>query len=461
MRAILGFVFALLAAVVSLVSAQDLGAALQLLPKCAVGCLVNGITHSACANNLTASCICTNMPLQEQISRCVTANCTITQALATKNITDTTCGVPFRSRGATYDTTSIVLAVISSSIVVLRLCFKVLVTRSLSSDDYVVFLLMLVGVPSVIITHYGTTPNGLGRDLWTLSPEQITNFLYYFYFMAILYFTQVMLVKLCLLLFYLRIFPSKTVRHLLWGTVVINVLFGIIFVCVAIFQCSPISFFWQNWDGEHKGKCLDINAIAWANAAISIALDLWMLVIPLAQLKTLRLHWKKKIGVGLMFCVGTFVTIVSIIRLQALVTFEKSNDPTWDNFPVSLWSTVEINVGIMCTCMPTIRLLLTRLFPILSGGTNSGKSKYHNSGNGDAPSGKLNSSRKRTLGNLSGSMSDHANELPSSLAAKPPAKPPGILRQKTYAVHYDDDEASLVQMRDLDRHGRSNNRSEE
>jgi hypothetical protein len=30
-----------------------------------------------------------------------------------------------------------------------------------------------------------------------------------------------------------------------------------------------------------------------------------MLAIPLAQLKTLNLHWKKKIGVGLMFCVGT------------------------------------------------------------------------------------------------------------------------------------------------------------
>lgn len=31
---------------------------------------------------------------------------------------------------------------------------------------------------------------------------------------------------------------------------------------------------------------------------------------------------------------------------------------TWDYFPVCLWSTVEVTVGVMCTCMPTLRLIL-------------------------------------------------------------------------------------------------------
>lgn len=30
-----------------------------------------------------------------------------------------------------------------------------------------------------------------------------------------------------------------------------------------------------------------------------------MLAIPLAQLNTLSLHWKKKVGGAIMFCVGT------------------------------------------------------------------------------------------------------------------------------------------------------------
>lgn len=210
-----------------------------------------------------------------------------------------------RDRGVTYDTTSIVLVVISCGIVAIRLAFKIFIIRSLSSDDYVVLLLVIVAIPSVVIIHHGTAPNGVGRDIWTLTPKMITDFQFYFYLMAILYFTQVMLVKLCLLLFYLRIFPAQGVRRLLWGTVVFDVAFGVFFFFLAIFQCTPISYFWQEWDNEHEGHCLNKSAIAWANAAISIALDIWMLAIPLAQLKTLKLHWKKKIGVALMFCVGT------------------------------------------------------------------------------------------------------------------------------------------------------------
>ncbi|KAK4233325.1 hypothetical protein C8A03DRAFT_38969 [Achaetomium macrosporum] len=453
MRAYLGFAAPLLTAAVPRVFAQDLTTALNALPKCAVNCLVDGVTHSTCSTNLTAACICTNTPLQDQITLCVSANCTVKQALVTKNITDTTCSVPVRNRGATYDTTNIVLAVISSATVLVRLGFKLSVTHNVSLDDYVVFFLILVGVPSVVITHYGTVPNGLGRDIWTLTPQNITDFLFNFYLMAIFYFVQVMLVKLCLLLFYLRIFPSQTVRSLLWGTVAFDIVFGIIFFFLAIFQCSPISYFWQSWDGEHEGKCLNINAIAWANAGISIALDLWMLAVPLAQIKTLNLHWKKKIGVGLMFCVGTFVTVVSIIRLQALVTFGKSSNATWDNFPVSLWSTVEINVGIICTCMPTLRLLLVRLFPVLGGGSSYGKAYYH-SGGGQMPSGRMRSSRSRTLGEGSG-IPKPDSDRPGSSIDTVLAKPSGIIRQQSYAVQYEEDETRLVQMRGLNRNGRS------
>jgi hypothetical protein len=48
-----------------------------------------------------------------------------------------------------------------------------------------------------------------------------------------------------------------------------------------------------------------VNGLAWSNAAISIVLDGWMLALPISQLFGLQLHWKKKIGVAMMFVVGT------------------------------------------------------------------------------------------------------------------------------------------------------------
>jgi hypothetical protein len=46
-----------------------------------ITCLADGIKTSACANNLTAACICSNVPLQTQVSLCVSANCTMKEAL--------------------------------------------------------------------------------------------------------------------------------------------------------------------------------------------------------------------------------------------------------------------------------------------------------------------------------------------------------------------------------------------
>ena len=117
------------------------------------------------------------------------------------------------------------------------------------------------------------------------------------------------------------------------------------FVFVGIFQCKPINFYWKNWDGEHTGSCLSVNSLGWSNAVISILLDVFMLGIPISQLIGLQLHWKKKLGAGLMFTVGSFITIISAVRLQSLVHFANSQNPTWDNVDVGIWSTVEINVG--------------------------------------------------------------------------------------------------------------------
>jgi hypothetical protein len=65
------------------------------------------------------------------------------------------------------------------------------------------------------------------------------------------------------------------------------------------------------------------------------------------QLRKLKMHWKKKISVALMFGVGTFVTIVSILRLQALVHFAKSMNVSWEFYDVSMWSDIELGVGVM------------------------------------------------------------------------------------------------------------------
>ncbi|KAI4957024.1 hypothetical protein J4E86_005496 [Alternaria arbusti] len=329
---------------------------------------------------------------------------------------------------------------IAAAFVAMRFTFKATVSRmDFGYDDWCVLATLIAAIPSAIITVFGTVKNGLGQDLWTLTPTEITQMLQYFYIMAWLYFTQLMLLKLTLLFFYIRVFPSKGVQRLLWGTIVFTILWGVAFIIVAIFQCRPIQYFWTKWDGMHEGTCLEINAITASNAAISIALDFWILGVPLWQLWGLKLHWKKKVGVALMFCVGTFVTVVSILRLQALVHFAASSNVSWEFYDVSMWSTIEICVGIMCACLPTLRLLLVRLFPIL-GGSSARSRQYYNYGSNNE---LRNVSQKHKSYNLNTAISSPRSESFDTKVED------GIRVKTSYHVKHshsqgDTDEASLV-----------------
>ncbi|KAF2633888.1 hypothetical protein BU25DRAFT_465102 [Macroventuria anomochaeta] len=409
------------------------------LPACAQLCLKSAFGTNTCTPTDQA-CICTNSIFQGNVTACVATTCTIPESLMTRNISLTNCGAPVRNHGQDYVVLSNTMIIVAAAFVVIRFMFKATVSRmDFGYDDWCVLITLISAVPSAIVTVYGTVKHGLGQDIWALTPQQITEMLKWFYVMASLYFTQVTLLKLSLIFFYIRVFPNKEVQRLLWGTVVFVTLWGIAFVITAIFQCQPIHYFWTKWDGLHKGICLDINAITASNAAISIALDFWILGIPLWQLWGLKLHWKKKVAVALMFCLGTFVTIVSILRLQALVHFAASSNASWEFYDVSVWSTIEICVGIMCACLPTLRLLLVKLFPILGGSSARSKNKYYNYGSGN---------ELKNIGGQSQSKRSHHNGTDiSSPRSGVFEQGDGITIKTSYTVqhsHGDTDEASLV-----------------
>ena len=53
--------------------------------------------------------------------------------------------------------------------------------------------------------------------------------------------------------------------------------------------------------------------------------------------------------------------IISAIRLQTLYPSTTSADPTWDKIPSAFYGQIEVNVGIVCACVVTLRPLYHRL----------------------------------------------------------------------------------------------------
>lgn len=217
-----------------------------------------------------------------------------------------------RDKAPEYLAVNTTLGIITTVIVLLRLLFKRFVgaARKNSPDDWAVLVAFAVGLPCAFLNQFGLVPNGLGKDAWTLDPKTVSRFAMYFYVLEVLYTAAVALIKMTFLVFYFSIFTSTSSRRwtrpLLWLAVVFDVLLGIISVCVAAVQCIPVSHYWNRYKDESAdGHCIPIEPLAWANGVLSVALDLLIILIPLAEVVKMQMHWKKKTGVILMFLLGT------------------------------------------------------------------------------------------------------------------------------------------------------------
>ncbi|KAL3420536.1 hypothetical protein PVAG01_06981 [Phlyctema vagabunda] len=332
-------------------------------PTCALLCMAEEIPLSTCSPT-NATCICLNTELEESITLCVTQNCTIREQLTTKKYSYDSCGVPVRDRTTLVPIIGTVFGVIALSAFVLRILSKALRASANGFwwDDLVLVIVIILMIPFEI-NSWLLMVRGLGKDIWQVGFNQITGVLFYFYWQELIYLAVLPLLKITFLLLYLRVFPEKSFRRIVWFMIAVNVSYGIAFVTISVFQCIPVSGAWTRWDGSFEGRCNNINLQGWLSAAVNIILDVTTLSLPLFPLWKLNMAIRKKVQVMVMFSVGFFVTVVSIMRLYSLVHFGTSVNVTYDYVSVSYWTFLEIEVGIVCVCMPAIQPLLKKLFP--------------------------------------------------------------------------------------------------
>lgn len=161
-----------------------------------------------------------------------------------------------------------------------------------------------------------------------IATRHVTDTLQLFWLTELLYFASIGLVKISFLIFYLQIFPKQQFRRIVWACIAFGLAETLSYIITSFFLCTPLSLVWTRWDGQHKGHCLSNNQFVFAHAGMGIVLDVMTLSLPITQIWNLQMSAKKKVGVLLMFGVGAFDTIVSILRLRFLMTFAKSQNPT-------------------------------------------------------------------------------------------------------------------------------------
>ncbi|KAF1845270.1 uncharacterized protein K460DRAFT_376726 [Cucurbitaria berberidis CBS 394.84] len=275
-------------------------------------------------------------------------------------------------RAVNISTTFTIIAVVT---VALRLYTRFFLVRFVGVEDYGIILAM-----SMLI--WTEAKWGMGRHISDVSPHDLVKTLKVPTFWAsfIIYGLSLGLTKGSILLQYQRVFKTKRFQIACWTVVAIVIGYTMSSLFSCIFYCIPLRSFWT----REPARCVNQHAMWFAIAAINILTDFIIIILPMPVIRSLRLGRRQKTALTAIFAVGGFVCIVSILRLQSLVAISKSQDLTYDNPSSAAWSSIEVNVAIICSCLPLFRPLLARWLP---GGFSSHKRSSHSSPRPSATSG--------------------------------------------------------------------------
>ncbi|KAL1792577.1 hypothetical protein ACET3X_009084 [Alternaria dauci] len=238
-----------------------------------------------------------------------------------------------------------------------RLYTKIRLMKQFQIDDaFVIFgWACSVGTQGILITGFST--GSMGVHAWEIPIEK-----YAFYS------------RITLCIFYSRLSPFVAFQWAVWITAFICASSYIAIFFSLLFACKPIA---ASWDPLllPTATCVNRGAIYIATAVIGIITDVMLISIPIPTIWGLQMPTKQKIGLTLMFGVGSITMVTSVIRLVVLIPALTDMDQTWIIAVGSMWIIIESNLFIICCCLPTVRRFLKHVAPRLIGESRSSENK--------------------------------------------------------------------------------------
>ncbi|EMD61100.1 hypothetical protein GGP41_010008 [Bipolaris sorokiniana] len=226
--------------------------------------------------------------------------------------------------------------------------------RNVQWDDYMSIVALALANGFFYVCIIGMR-DSLGLHIYEIeNPLQIIAFLKNIYVGNILYTLCITSVKLSVLAFYWRLFEIKaritiyivTAAAIAWCTAIL--------LCV-IFNCIPVQ---AAWDITITGaKCISIRAIYLGGSVPNVCLDLVIVLMPLPHVWRLHAPLAQRIVLAGMFALGTFIAVVSLVRLIIFlqIPIATQGDVTYNFREIILWSIVEVNIGLACACLPSLK----------------------------------------------------------------------------------------------------------
>ncbi|KAM4057164.1 major facilitator superfamily protein [Hirsutella rhossiliensis] len=224
----------------------------------------------------------------------------------------------------------------------------------------VVILAWLLAFFLSFIVDFGVF-HGLGRSEDDITDHHMSILHKCDYVFSVLYNPALMATKSSILVLYLRVTKNTRLllRHASWVILGIVNIAGFILTIINIFQCRPVRAGWMLELYNSSASCIPLLIEFICASPVNIITDLAILILPIPVLTSMRLPMRQKVILILAFALGAFVSVIGVVRIYYLGQALISPDASFS----LMWSAVEVNIGITCASIPTIKPLILKLFP--------------------------------------------------------------------------------------------------
>ncbi|KAI1132271.1 hypothetical protein F5Y10DRAFT_218512 [Nemania abortiva] len=268
-------------------------------------------------------------------------------------------------------TLAVILIVASAVAIALRYKARRIRAAPWKSDDWLVFSAMLFLWGLGIILIYGASQGTIGTHtklnadtgavIVTPHEDQISEFGGLSQILTVI---ALGALKFGVVMFYRRIFISAGFRTASLIVLVLITLWTVAFFFATVLECNGknLNLLWKSIV-TFKEQCQKYKTIQLAHCATDVATDLIVLSLPLPSIWKLRTSVQQKIVISLIFLIG-FLSVAAgtarlvIVATNIVETTAGARDVRGVETNVLVWTYVEVGVGIVAACLPTLKPIL-------------------------------------------------------------------------------------------------------
>ncbi|KAF4636968.1 hypothetical protein G7Y89_g1108 [Cudoniella acicularis] len=286
-------------------------------------------------------------------------------------------GLPNIDHGPKLLVATLTVTAVALVSVIARMYVRKFITKSVGWDDIIMVAAMTLSLVSELMVipdvYYGA-----GRHaVYITDPKKLSYGLYLNFISQPFFLVAVVLVKVSVGLFLLRLTPARFFHRFIWCMQAFMATYTTIALCTILTQCRPLSVIWDPTVKE--AVCfspMGLRACAYFNAACGITADLVFALLPIPILWKVKINSRVKLALCFILSLGLFATAACCVKVYYLTFFGRYNDFLWDSVDITIWTSCELNIGIFAASIATLRPLFRAAFQ----GSTAATAKYGVSG---------------------------------------------------------------------------------